>query len=41
MPLKKSWKELKKIPEIINNKIDLKLKNPNQFVGYNKKIKQN
>ncbi len=39
VPLKKnSWKDLKKIPKVINNKIDLKLKNPNQFVGYNKKL---
>ena len=39
IPLKdKSWKDLKKIPEIINNKINLKLKNSNQFVGYNKKL---
>jgi len=32
-----SWKELKKIPEVKNNKLNLILKNPNQFVGYNKK----
>ncbi len=38
IPLKdKSWKELSTIPEIKNNKINLNLKNPNQFVGYNKK----
>ena len=38
VPLKnKSWKNLTKIPEVINNKIDLKLKNSKQFVGYNKK----
>ena len=38
VPLKnKSWKDLTKIPEIINNKINLKLKNPLQFVGYKKK----
>ena len=38
VPLKKgSWKDLKKIPEINNNKFNLKLKNPKQFVGYNKK----
>ncbi len=37
VPLKnKSWKDLTKIPEIINNKINLKLKNPLQFVGYKK-----
>ncbi len=33
----KSWKDLKEIPKIINNKINLKLKNSNQFVGYVKK----
>jgi len=39
VPLKdKSWKDLTKIPEVINNKIDLKLKNSNQFVGYKKKL---
>ena len=38
IPLKdKSWKDLSKIPEIKNNKLNLKLKNPKQFVGYNKK----
>ena len=38
VPLKKgSWKDLKRIPEINNNKFNLKLKNPKQFVGYNKK----
>ncbi len=41
IPLKNnSWKDLKKIPEINNNKLNLKLKNPNQFVGYNKKLNQ-
>ena len=34
----KSWKDLEKIPEVTNNKINLKLKNPKQFVGYNKKL---
>ena len=33
----KSWKDLNKIPEVKNNKLNLKLKNPKQFVGYNKK----
>ena len=33
----KSWKNLTKIPEVINNKIDLKLKDCKQFVGYKKK----
>ena len=38
VPLKdKSWKNLTKIPEVTNNKIDLNLKNSKQFVGYNKK----
>ena len=39
VPLKKqSWKDLEKIPEIKNNNLNLELKNPNQFVGYNKKL---
>ena len=38
LPLKKeSWKNLTNIPEVKNNKLNLKLKNPKQFVGYNKK----
>jgi len=38
VPLKyKSWRDLKKIPEIKNNKLNLSLKNPKQFVGYKKK----
>jgi len=38
VPLKdKSWKDLKNVPKIKNNKIDLKLKNSSQFIGYNKK----
>ncbi len=38
IPLKNiSWKDLSKFPEIINNKLNLKLKNPKQFIGYNKK----
>ena len=38
IPLKNnSWKELENIPEVKNNKFNLKLKNPNQFVGYSKK----
>ncbi len=38
IPLKNtSWKDLKKIPEVNNNKLNLKLKNPKQFVGFNKK----
>ena len=40
VPLKdKSWKDLKKIPKVNNNKLDLNLKNPKQFVGYTKKTK--
>tara|TARA_B100001173_G_scaffold7469_1_gene6557 strand:+ start:491 stop:2665 length:2175 start_codon:yes stop_codon:yes gene_type:complete len=39
IPLKEiSWNDLNKVPKILNNKIDLKLKNPNQFLGYNKKF---
>jgi len=38
IPLKDiSWKDLKKIPEVNNNRLNLKLKNSKQFVGYNKK----
>ncbi len=38
IPLKKnSWKNLKSIPKIINNKIKLDLLNPKQFVGHSKK----
>ena len=33
----KSWNDLTKIPEVKNNKLNFKLKNPEQFVGYNKK----
>jgi len=32
-----SWKDISEIPKVKNNKLNLKLKNPNQFVGYNKK----
>ena len=40
VPLKKgSWKNIKNIPEVKNNQINLKLKNPKQFVGYAKKSK--
>jgi len=35
-----SWNDLKKIPEVKNNKLNLKLKNPSQFVGYNIKSNQ-
>ena len=38
VPLKNaSWKNIWKIPKVVNNKLDLKLKNPKQFVGYVKK----
>jgi len=32
-----SWKDIAEIPKVENNKLNLKLKNPKQFVGYNKK----
>ena len=39
VPLKNgSWKNLKKIPEVRNNLLNLKLKNQKQFVGYAKKL---
>ena len=39
IPLKNtSWKKLEKIPEVKNNKLNLKLKNPKQFIGYNNKL---
>ncbi len=38
VPLKKgSWKDIKAIPQVQKNKLSLELKNPQQFVGYNKK----
>jgi malate synthase len=38
VPLKKgSWKDIKELPKVENNKLSLKLKNNNQFVGYTKK----
>ena len=38
VPLEKgSWKDIKGIPEVNNNQLNLKLKKPNQFVGYVKK----
>jgi malate synthase len=40
VPLQKiSWKNISKIPKVENNKLNLKLKNPKQFVGYTKKGK--
>jgi malate synthase len=41
VPLKKgSWKDISKIPEVNNGQLNLKLKNPNQFVGYGKESNQ-
>jgi len=38
VPLKNgSWKNIKKIPKVKSNLLNLKLKNPKQFVGYAKK----
>ena len=38
VPLKSgSWKNISKIPRIEKNQLNLKLKNPKQFVGYTKK----
>ena len=38
VPLKKgSWKDISEIPQVNNNKLNLKLKNPKQFAGYTKK----
>ena len=38
VPLKSgSWKSISKIPRIEKNQLNLKLKNPKQFVGYTKK----
>ena len=39
IPLKDGgWNDLVNVPKIFNNKINLKLKNPNQFLGYRKKF---
>ena len=39
IPLKESsWKDLAEVPEVKNNKLNLKLKHPKQFVGYKKKL---
>ena len=39
VPLQKgSWKDIKEIPKVENNRLNLKLKNPKQFVGYTKKL---
>jgi len=38
VPLQKgSWKDISEIPKVDNNQLNLKLKNPKQFIGYNKK----
>ena len=37
VPIKnQSWKDLKKIPQINNGKLNINLRDKNQFVGYNK-----
>jgi len=39
VPLKKgSWKNISEIPKVANNQLNLKLKNPKQFIGYTKKL---
>ena len=39
VPLRKgSWKNITGIPKVKNNHLNLKLKNPKQFVGYTKKL---
>ncbi len=39
IPLQKgSWKNIKEIPKVENSQLNLKLKNPEQFVGYTKKL---
>ena len=39
VPLQKgSWKNITEIPKFENNHLNLKLKNPKQFVGYTKKL---
>ncbi len=39
VPLKKgSWKNISEIPKVVNNKLNLNLQNPKQFVGYKKKL---
>jgi malate synthase len=36
IPLQKgSWKDIVEIPKVENNQLNLKLKNPKQFIGYN------
>jgi len=39
VPLQKDgWENIKEIPKVENNQLNLKLKNPEQFVGYVKKL---
>ena len=39
VPLQKgSWKDIPEIPKVKDNQLNLKLKNPKQFVGYTKKL---
>ncbi len=39
IPLQKgSWKDISEIPRVEKNKLNLKLKNPKQYKGYNKKL---
>jgi len=39
VPLQKDgWENIKEIPKVENNQLNLKLKNPEQFVGYTKKL---
>ena len=39
VPLQKgNWKNITEIPKVENNQLNLKLKNPKQFVGYTKKL---
>jgi len=41
VPLEKgSWKDISEIPEVNNGQLNLKLKNPDQFVGYVKESNQ-
>ena len=41
VPLEKgSWKDISEIPEVNNDQLNLKLKNPDQFVGYVKESNQ-
>ena len=33
-----SWKDISEIPKVENNQLNIKLKNPKQFIGYTKKL---